>query len=305
MGRIQSSIGLVTGTDIMGTVDQLMAINGRSRDRLIAKNEAQTLERQSIAELTASVIGVQLSGDRLASTALFRSKKAESSLPEALSVTAGAAASAGRHEVRTLQTAATHDVRSLQRFASPETALGFVGRIEIRPGEKLLDESVALSQLHGGRGVEAGRLRITDRSGASADIDLTQAQTMDDVLAAINEADIAVRASTLGKAIQLSDQSGSTLSNLKVEQLGDAETAADLGLWGIDQAADTATGIELVLPSGVQSLRGAGLSELRGGNGLAPLTALDITLSDGSAASIDLSTATTTSEIIDTIKASG
>ncbi len=305
MGRIQSSIGLVTGTDIMGTVDQLMAINGRSRDRLVAQNETQSLERQSLAELTASVIGVQLSGDRLSSTALFRSKKAESSLPEALSVTTGSAASSGTHQVRTIQTAATHDVRSLQRFTSAETALGFVGKIEIRPGEKLLDESVALAKLNGGRGVEPGSVRITDRSGATAEIDLSKVQTMDDVLAAINDAGIAVRATTAGNRIELTDESGSTLSNLKVEQLGDAETAADLGLWGIDEAADTATGIELELPDGVHSLRGAALSELKGGNGLAALTRLEITLSDGSATSIDLSAATTTSEIIDAINGSG
>ncbi len=61
----------------------------------------------------------------------------------------------------------------------------------------------------------------------------------------------------------------------------------------------------LQLPAGVTSLRGAALSDLNGGNGIGPLGNLDIELSDGSSASIDLSTATTTSEVIDQINASG
>ncbi len=101
------------------------------------------------------------------------------------------------------------------------------------------------------------------------------------------------------------DETGSTESNLQVEQLGSAETAADLGLWGIDEASDTATGIQLELPDGVTALHGTALSELAGGSGIGPLSDLDITLSDGSSASIDLSAATTTSEVIEAIEAAG
>jgi flagellar hook-associated protein 2 len=39
MGRLQSSIGLITGTNITGTVDQLIAISARSRDRLVFRTE--------------------------------------------------------------------------------------------------------------------------------------------------------------------------------------------------------------------------------------------------------------------------
>ena len=37
MGRIQSSVGLITGTDIVGTVEQLIAISARPRDRLLSR----------------------------------------------------------------------------------------------------------------------------------------------------------------------------------------------------------------------------------------------------------------------------
>ena len=83
MGRIQSSIGLITGTDIGGTVDQLVALSGRPRDRLVNSTTLLQQEQQSLAELTAAVIGVQLAGQKLANTSTFRSKTATSSNSDA------------------------------------------------------------------------------------------------------------------------------------------------------------------------------------------------------------------------------
>ncbi|TWU47095.1 flagellar filament capping protein FliD [Rubripirellula reticaptiva] len=305
MGRLQSSVGLITGTNITGTVDQLMKISGQSRDRLISRTETLQRQQQSIAELTASVIGVQLAGNRLSNASAFQSKSAVSSNADFLSAEAGKDAKEATHVVRTLQTAATHAVSSRQRFSATDTALGFSGQIRVSPKGGSIDSSADLSKLNGGRGVEAGKIRITDRSGKSAEIDFSDARTIDDVLQTINDAEIDVQATTENGAIKLVDRSGSTLSNLKVEQLGSAETAADLGLWGIDEASDSASGLPFELPAGISSLRGAALSELGGGSGLGPLGNLDIELSDGTSASIDLSSATTTSEIIDKIEASG
>lgn len=303
MGRIQSSIGLITGTDIVGTVDQLIAISARPRDRLLARTETLQKEQQAIAELTASVIGVQLAGNQLGTASLFRSKKAESSNSEAVSVEAGNAAVAGTHQVRTLQTAATHSIGSLQRFSALDQPLGYEGEIRLQPAGGFIDGAASLASLNGGRGVEPGVIRITDRSGRAAEIDLTSARDINEVIDQINAASIDVRATTLGDSIQLIDQSGSTLSNLKVEQVGPGETAADLGLWGINVAGSVVTGADLQPTSGV--LRGVSLSELNGGSGLGPLSTVSITLSDGSSAAVDLSGATTTGEIIDAIAASG
>lgn len=305
MGRIQSSVGLISGTDIAGVVDQLVAISAQPRDRLVARTELLQRQQGSIAELTALVIGVQLAGNRLASPASFRSRSVESSNAAAVSAAAGSGADVGQYVVRTLQTAATHSIRSVQRIADVDQPLGYEGTLRIRPAGGFLDESALLSELNGGRGVQAGVIRITDRAGKSAEIDTSQARTIDDLLSAINDANIDVRATTTGNAITLTDDSGQTASNLRVEQLGDAETAADLGLWGIDSASNTVTGIELELPAGVSALRGVALTELAGGGALGPLTNLDITLADGSSASIDLSAAETTADVIDAINNSG
>jgi flagellar hook-associated protein 2 len=304
MGRIQSSIGLITGTDIVGTVDQLIALSARSRDALVGRTDTLRQQQQALAELTASVIGVQLAGNGLSNRSLFRSKAATSSASDALSAAAGSDAAAATHVVRTLETAATHNVKSLQRYSSADDALGFTGTLRVNPDGGLIDNSVALVDLNNGRGVEAGSIRITNRDKKTSDIDLSDALTMNDVIDAINDQALGVRATTVGNAIQLIDTTGKN-NNIKVEQIGSEETAADLGLWGLSVDAVTATGLELDLPVGAAALRGAAITELNGGSGIGPLTDLDITLSDSSNASIDLSGAESTSEIVDAINGSG
>ena len=284
MGRIQSSIGLITGTDIAGTVDQLMRINGQPRDRLVARTNTLQREQQALAELTASVIGVQLAGKNLSSLATFRSKAAESSNAESLSVTAGSGATSANHSVRTIQTAATHAVTSRARFDSDSTALGFTGSLALVP-DGFLDQSSSLSELNNGRGVESGKIRITDRSGVSAEVDLTKAKTIDDVITAINDAKVDVVATTVDGRIKLVDQTGQTDSNLIVDQLGNDETAADLGLWGIDVAADSVTGNDLTF----QVDANTDLDQLRQGKGVRFADGEDLTISlaDGTSLNVD------------------
>jgi len=255
MGRIQSSIGLVTGTDIGSIVDQLIQISAQPRDRLIARTNLLQQQQGSIAELTALVIGVQLAGNRLNSASSFRARAAESSNSDALSVTAGSNAAPGEYVVRTLQSAATQSIRSLQRFDSASEPLGISGTLSIRSDGGFLDESATLTDLNDGRGVEAGVIRITDRAGDSAEIDLAEARSIDDVLELINDAEIGIRATTTGNAITLTDTTGEASSNLIVEQLGSAETTADLGLFGIDSSSNSVTGIELELTAGTGVLR--------------------------------------------------
>ncbi|WP_153556793.1 flagellar filament capping protein FliD [Roseimaritima sediminicola] len=308
MGRIQTSIGLITGTDIQGTVDQLIDLSGIPRDRLVARNETLNQQQEAISQLTASVIAVQLSGDRLAESSLFQTRKDASSNEAALSVSSSQGAPLGEYQVATKQLAATHAASSRVRFESVDAALELEGQIRVRNGG-YLKHSMALSELNAGLGVQRGSIRVTDRSGASADIDLSEARTIDDVLAAINDhPDVAVRASADRDRITLTDLSGEAVSNLRVEEIGEGETAADLGLYGLDAAADVAAGADLTPPGedGRQTyLHGVALSQLGGGQGLGELTSLDITLRDGSSATVDVSAADTIQQVLEAINASG
>ena len=69
MGRIASSIGLITGIPIEDTVNQLLAVSARPRDRLIERTEQLQAQQVAVTELTASAIAVQLAIQNLADPA--------------------------------------------------------------------------------------------------------------------------------------------------------------------------------------------------------------------------------------------
>src|SRR3970282_726960 len=99
--------------------------------------------------------------------------------------------------------------------------------------------------LNGGQGVAAGKIRITDRAGNSADVDLRTARSVDDVLRAINNnADVEVPAEATGDQFRRTDTSGGS-GNLRVQEVGTGTTAAGLGLSAINVAADSATGADV------------------------------------------------------------
>lgn len=283
MGRIQTSIGLITGTPIAETVDQLIEIAAAPRDRLQKRVQTLAAEQTAVAELTALVIGVQLAGKKLASSSLFQSTKVASSAAAVVSATRTGTPSAGRYSVRTLKTAATQSFASAARETG--RAFGSAGTLRIRGGG-FVDNSVQLATLNGGRGVARGSVQITDRSGSSAVIDLSQAETVDDVLNAINSATgIRVRATVDGDAFKLVDRSGSTASNLIVREYGGGNTAADLGLAAIDAASSSATGADIYRLSGSTSL-----SSLRDSLGVRAASGndIDITFRDSTTLAIDV-----------------
>ena len=262
MGRLSSSIGLITGTPIKDTVDQLINLSAIPRNRLTNRTEGLKQQRSAITDLTVLSIGLQISAKSFGTTASFNRTKASSTNADSVSVTRSGTPELGGYQVRTLQTAGTQAFKS-QTFSSSTKAFGTSGTLTIRGGG-YVDRSTNLSDLNGGRGVEAGSIRITDRSGESAVIDLSTAATIDDVIDAINEsADINVTATSDGDAIRLVDKTGKTISNLIVEDIGGGETAADLGLRGINTNSDSATGVDILrLSSGTK------LSSLLDGRGL-------------------------------------
>jgi flagellar hook-associated protein 2 len=184
-------------------------------------------------------------------------------------------------------------------FASREAPVG-AGTVRVELGNGVIDRETTLDLLNGGRGVARGSIRITDRSGSSAVVDLSGAVSVADALSKINSAGIGVSAglSNDGNRIVLTDGTGGAL-NLRVENVGSGATASDLGIVG-SVAAATLTGNQVNrVTSDTQLLA------INDSLGVSAVAGNDIAITNrlGAVTNIDLSGLTTVGDAVDRINA--
>jgi len=285
MGRIQTDTGLISGIPIADTVDKLMAIAARPRDLLKTRNETLQKQQAAVTELAALLLSVQYVAKNLGEPELYVQRTASSSDPAALAATVTGNPAPGTYQFTPLRVVQSQQLISAGR-SSDTDPLG-AGSVRFRFGDDL-ERSARLDLIGGGQGFSRGKIRITDRSGASAEIDLTAAQTIDEVLEAINgNSTINVTATAAGDRIRLTDHTGQTLSNLRVQEVSGGSTAASLALAGIDVAADVADGQDLLRLA--DALRLDALNDGRGVRINTVLADIEYKLSDGTTGTIDLS----------------
>ncbi|HMO85806.1 MAG TPA: flagellar cap protein FliD N-terminal domain-containing protein, partial [Lacipirellulaceae bacterium] len=303
MSRITSSVGLITGIPIEDTVNQLIQVAARPRNILQSRTDGLKNQQLAIDALGSRLLSLQFAINKFKTATVFQAREVVSSNADVVraTITPGGTATVGAYQVRSVQTAAAQQFVS-QPLASATAPLGG-GSLSLQFGGEV-DRGVELSRLNAGAGVTRGKIRITDRSGAAAIIDLSYARTVDDVLQAINSAsDIDVRASANGDSFQLSDHSGGS-GNLRVQEVGGGTTAAGLGLAGINAAADQVEGLDVYrLHAGFK------LAWLNDGNGVdltkEGVVDLEVSLADGTELSIDLHDAATIGDVIERINAAG
>ncbi|MEE8141988.1 MAG: flagellar filament capping protein FliD [Planctomycetota bacterium] len=125
---------------------------------------------------------------------------------------------------------------------------------------------VLLGTLNGGSGVSSGSIVITDRAGTSDTVNLSSAETLQDVVRAINDATPLVTATVNreGNGILVRDTSGGS-SNLMIKESGGGSTAAELGILA-DVSATEFNGSDLQARYVHANAR---LADLNGGQGVA------------------------------------
>jgi flagellar hook-associated protein 2 len=296
MSRISSSVGLITGIPIEETVKKLMEVASQPRTLLANRTTGLKQQQAALDTLGSRLLAFQFSVNKLKSESVYAAREATSSNEAALDVTVPAAgkATVGSFLVRPVRAASAQQVLS-QQFSSVEEALAG-GSLTFRVGGHV-DQGISLDQLNGGAGVQRGKVRITDRSGASATVDLSFARTVADVVDAINaNSDVAVSASTNGDSFVLTDNSGGA-GNLRVQEVGNGTTAAGLGLANVNEASSEVTGADVL-----RLHTGTKLATLNDGNGVAisgeGVTDIEVDLADGSHVSIDLAGSTTVGDVI-------
>jgi len=285
VATIQTGTGLFSGVDIAGTVSKLMQLESRQRDALQTRTNAISTKQAAVSELSGLLLAVQLIGKNLAKDDLYNQRIATSSDPATLAATVTGDAATGTYQFTPLRKAQSEQLLS-SGFQSNSDPIGS-GTLTLRFGANV-QRSASLETLNGGAGVVRGSIRITDRSGAQATIDLSAAQTVDDVLEAINgNTAINVTAVAQGSHIRLIDNTAEGSSHLKVQEVGKGQTAASLGLADVDVDAATANGHDVL-----RLYAGMNLDALSDGNGVrinSVLPDIGYTLRDGTTGTIDLS----------------
>ena len=295
MAGISTGIGLVSGLNIEEIVGALIAAQRAPAVRM--EQRVQSLQASSLGfnALQTTMLTLKTSAGALGNRLNFDKPVATVADGAPLKVTANVGALPGSYRFQAVRRATSHQSLS-KGFAQGATLAA--GTIAVATGGHL-ESSRTLDLFNGGAGVSRGSIRVTDRTGASAVLDLSGAQTVDDVLDAINGSNLAVTAKVAGDRFVLSDTSGSTASNLSVSELNGGRTAADLGLLQSVGAA-TLTGSAVYYAAGDFSL-----SEINDGNALDLATGLaDLRVTHaGGAFDVDLDGAKTVGDVLTAINA--
>jgi len=300
MGRISSSVGLISGINSKDIIDQLMSLEAQGKSSLQTRIDSLGQQKLAYTDLRTRLTTMRLSGTSLKKPATFQNSAATSSDEDVLTATAASGAATGSFTLQVARLVSTQQTVS-RGYADFNSAKIGAGSITLGLGGGELPTQNHLSSLRGGEGVRRGQFRITDRSGASAVIDTSDAVSVQDVLKKINTAlDVQVRAKLNGDAIELTDLTGKTLSNLVVQDIGEGLAAADLGLVG-NVATTALTGSDinyLGTNTAIAAINdGQGIRKASTGNDLA------ITARDGSVTNVSLATSKTIGDVITAINA--
>jgi flagellar hook-associated protein 2 len=288
MASITTGVGLISGINTSQIIDSLITADSGPLNALQAQVTTAGTQKQDLLGFSADLLAVQNDASTLKSDSVLNARSANSSDPS-LSVTAASTASLGSYELQVLQLAQNQRLVS-SGFASTSSTVG-AGTITIKQGGSVAKQT-SLAQLNGAAGVPSGVIRITNGSGASSVVDLTTAQTLNDVVSDINNtAGIGVTASLTSQGLQLTNLGGAS-GAISVADVNGANTAEGLGLSGGTMQGNSLVGTNLITLSGATQL-----STLNDGNGVSTAAGSSadfvVNLHDGSQVSVKLGSAAT------------
>lgn len=224
MGTIFSGVGLNSGLDIQALVSQLLAVEARPRDNILARIGKIDLQRTALADLTARVTALRGEVTKLKARSYFEASSIQSSNNDALSAISSGAAAPGAYSFIVRALASTHQLVS-QGFASGSSTLT-PGTFSLESVKARVNPNLRLDDLNGGAGVQRGAFQLTDSTGKQAVVNINDALTLADVVQRINSADVGVRATVRDDRLVVTDELG---GEVKIRELNGGKTAAQLG----------------------------------------------------------------------------
>ena len=284
----------MSGLPTQELINDLMQLEARPRQQIEARNEQIDAKREAFQGVNSVLLQLFDSSNALTRDRTFQAHAATSSNEGAVTARAGSSATPGSYSMTVAQLVSAQQTISGRSFTDLDAPLG-EGTLSFQGRDAALQTQTRLSTLNGGAGVERGHIRITDRSGATADIDLSRVINVDDVLDAINSSlGVNVTASIDGDRIKVTDNTGQSSSDLIIENVGGRNTASDLGL-------ATSDGDGEILGQVINRLgNDTRLGDLNDGNGVAYAQNADdfrITAGDGTEYDVSLDGVRTLSDL--------
>lgn len=304
MGTITSGVGLISGINTSDLIDKLMAIEAQSQNLIKSRNTDLTKQQTAFQDLNAKLLVLKLSAGSFATNRLFQSSSVTSSNSNAVTGTAGPSATPGTYNFSVSRLVTTQQIVS-QGYDSADSLVG-AGTLTFSLTDTRLSSDTKLASLNGGAGVPRGKIRVTDASGASAIVDLSQALSVNDVVEAINNSsNINVTAAVNGDHFEITDNT-TGVGTLTVANVGTTTTATALGL--VSGAGGATYGSHLLTGAQVNKIAsGTLLSALNDGNGVrfnaSGVNDFTVTRRDGTTFDVDIGTATTVGGAITAINA--
>ena len=264
MSGITTGIGLISGLPTADLIASLMQLERRPITLLETRVAGIQTQRTAWADLTARLLSTSSVTARFGELSFFRHFNTTSSNESVLTAVAGENATPGTYDLVVHSLVTNHQLIG-SGFADADTMPVGMGSLSIEIGHGKVNPATDLDRLNGGQSVRRGTIRITDRSNATVDVDLSTAITLDDVIDRINsQADVNVEARISGDRIVLRDLSppDAVVGKLSVSDVAGGHMAADLGL------AQSATGDAITGADLMYLTDGTPLDLLNDGNGV-------------------------------------
>jgi flagellar hook-associated protein 2 len=300
MAQITSTTGLISGIDSAGLIEQLIALERRPINQVENRNTVLQAQQTALQEVNAQLLSVSNAAGRFTSDEVFEATTAGSSDETVATVSSSAGALPGNYSLLVKQLVSSQQnvtkgfLDATAEFVAPEG-----GTLTFNRGEARLDRETLLSEMNGGEGVKRGYVRITDRSGNTALVDLTSAVSINDVVDQINQTTaINVFAEVDGDRLVVSDATGQAANDLVIQDVGTSATATGLGLTGTSSTG-TIEGLN-INTVGEDSF----IASLNDGNGLRALTGLDdinVVTRSGNSYDLNLSGFTTLEDLFESV----
>jgi flagellar hook-associated protein 2 len=261
MTTISSGVGLVSGINYTQLITGLTAVDQSEINSVGARINNLSNQDTALTSLSTLVTSLKLSSASFISSSIFKATTANSANTSIIGATGGIGTPPGNYNFTVQQLASASQIVT-QGFSNSTANLGLSGTITLQTGGGNVDGVAQLATLNGGAGVARGSIKITDRSGTSSTVDLSDAVSIQDVVNDINSSSGAdVSASISDDHLVLTDTSGGT-GSLSVANTGGTTTAANLGLTTAS-TGNTLTGNSLTALTSTTSL-----NSLNDGNGV-------------------------------------